>query len=158
MLRTTDFLALLHSLGGVITEETNYGFLAQIQGILLDCEPCIHLGEGYELEGLPPGTCPLEFTGSVGGKLLRCTSWEAILWIIFTTLKKFHKVNGERKTFLVLFSPKSRLGKVQHNSYMNFIGITDINFVHVENDEYGGEKLADSIAKARTQIVQLVGR
>jgi FMN-dependent NADH-azoreductase len=36
------------------------------------------------------------------------------------------------------------------------MGITDITFIHVENDEYGGQKLADSIAAARTQIAQLV--
>jgi FMN-dependent NADH-azoreductase len=33
-----------------------------------------------------------------------------------------------------------------------FMGITDITFVHVENDEYGGQKLADSITNARTKI------
>jgi len=39
-----------------------------------------------------------------------------------------------------------------------FIGITDITFIDVENDESGGQKLADAIASARTQIAQLVGR
>lgn len=39
-----------------------------------------------------------------------------------------------------------------------FIGITDIDFVEVENDEYGGQKLADAITQARIQIAQLVGR
>ena len=39
-----------------------------------------------------------------------------------------------------------------------FIGITDITFVHVENDEFGGTSLAQSIAAARTQVAQLVGR
>uniref|UniRef100_A0A7C3PCL2 Uncharacterized protein n=1 Tax=Oscillatoriales cyanobacterium SpSt-418 TaxID=2282169 RepID=A0A7C3PCL2_9CYAN len=68
--RTTEFLALLHSRGGVITEQTFYGFLAEMQGILLDCEPCIRVGESYELEGLPPGSCPPEPTESLGGKLI----------------------------------------------------------------------------------------
>ncbi|MEM8808263.1 MAG: NAD(P)H-dependent oxidoreductase [Cyanobacteria bacterium P01_G01_bin.38] len=36
------------------------------------------------------------------------------------------------------------------------LGVTDITFVNVENDEYGGQKLADSIATARSQIAQLV--
>lgn len=36
------------------------------------------------------------------------------------------------------------------------MGITDITFVHVENDEYGGQKLAESIANARVQISELV--
>lgn len=39
-----------------------------------------------------------------------------------------------------------------------FIGITDITFIHVENDELGGTSLAQSIAAARTQVAQLVGR
>jgi len=33
---------------------------------------------------------------------------------------------------------------------------TDITFIHVENDEYGGQKLADSIANARAKIIELV--
>lgn len=38
------------------------------------------------------------------------------------------------------------------------IGITDITFVHAENDELGGPILAQLIANARTQIAELVGR
>jgi FMN-dependent NADH-azoreductase len=38
-----------------------------------------------------------------------------------------------------------------------FIGITDITFIDVENDESGGKKLADAIANARIQVTQLVG-
>jgi FMN-dependent NADH-azoreductase len=37
-----------------------------------------------------------------------------------------------------------------------FIGITDITFIEIENDEAGGQQLADAIAHARTQIAQLV--
>ena len=37
-----------------------------------------------------------------------------------------------------------------------FMGITDITFIHVENDEFGGHKLAESIAKARAKITELV--
>lgn len=36
-----------------------------------------------------------------------------------------------------------------------FIDITDITFVHVENDEYGEQKLAESIAHARIKIAEL---
>jgi FMN-dependent NADH-azoreductase len=47
-----------------------------------------------------------------------------------------------------------------HDPYLvtvfGFMGITDITFVHVENDEYGGQKLAESIATARTKIAKLV--
>ncbi|NEQ24098.1 MAG: FMN-dependent NADH-azoreductase, partial [Microcoleus sp. SIO2G3] len=38
-----------------------------------------------------------------------------------------------------------------------FIGITDITFIDVENDESGGQQLALAIAKARIQVAQLVG-
>lgn len=38
-----------------------------------------------------------------------------------------------------------------------FMGITDIMFIDVENDESGGQKLADAIAAARIQMAQLVG-
>lgn len=37
-----------------------------------------------------------------------------------------------------------------------FIGITNISFISVENDEFGGATLAESIAHARTKISQLV--
>lgn len=36
------------------------------------------------------------------------------------------------------------------------LGVTDITFVNLENDEYGGQKLADSIAAARAQVTQLI--
>ena len=36
------------------------------------------------------------------------------------------------------------------------LGVTDITFVNVENDEYGGKRLADSIAFARIQIAELI--
>jgi len=47
-----------------------------------------------------------------------------------------------------------------HDPYLvtvfGFMGITDITFIHVENDEYGGTKLAESIANARAKIAELV--
>ncbi|MDJ0632922.1 MAG: NAD(P)H-dependent oxidoreductase [Xenococcaceae cyanobacterium MO_188.B29] len=36
------------------------------------------------------------------------------------------------------------------------LGITDITFITVENDEYGGQKLTDSLAAARSRISELV--
>jgi FMN-dependent NADH-azoreductase len=41
-------------------------------------------------------------------------------------------------------------------SLFGFLGITDITFIDIENDELGGQKLADAIASALTQITQLV--
>lgn len=58
------------------------------------------------------------------------------------------------------FQPGGRYEKMNHHdpylvTVFEFMGITDITFVHVENDEYGGQKLAESIAKARTKIADL---
>lgn len=39
-----------------------------------------------------------------------------------------------------------------------FLGITDITFVEMENDELGGEGLAEALTNARTQIAELVKR
>lgn len=59
------------------------------------------------------------------------------------------------------FQPGGRYEQMNyHDPYLTtvfgFIGITDIAFIHVENDEYGGQKLAESIAKAQAQIASLV--
>lgn len=81
--RRAEFTALLASLGGGAIEETQYGFLIPLEGILLDAEPCVRTGEAYELEGLPPGSCPWDKQGSLEGQPVRCVSWEAILWDYF---------------------------------------------------------------------------
>jgi FMN-dependent NADH-azoreductase len=59
------------------------------------------------------------------------------------------------------FGPGERYGHMNHQDpYLRvafgFIGITDITFIHVENDEHSRESLAASIAAARTQVAQLV--
>ncbi len=58
------------------------------------------------------------------------------------------------------FQPGGRYESMNHHdpylvTVFGFMGITDITFVHVENNEYGGQKLAESIAKARTKIAEL---
>ena len=58
------------------------------------------------------------------------------------------------------FQPGGRYAQMNHHdpylvTVFGFMGITDITFVHVENDEYGGQKLAESIAQARTKIAEL---
>ena len=58
------------------------------------------------------------------------------------------------------FGPGDRYGHMNHQDpYLRvafgFIGITDITFVHVENDEHSSESLAKSIAAARSQIMDL---
>jgi FMN-dependent NADH-azoreductase len=59
------------------------------------------------------------------------------------------------------FEPGGRYEKMNHHdpfltTIFGFMGITDITFIHVENDEYGGQKLAESIANARAKIAELV--
>jgi FMN-dependent NADH-azoreductase len=59
------------------------------------------------------------------------------------------------------FQPGGRYAKMNHHdpyllTVFGFLGITDISFIHVETDEYGGQKLAESIANARSKITQLV--
>lgn len=59
------------------------------------------------------------------------------------------------------FQPGGQYEKMNfHDPYLvtvfGFMGITDITFIHVENDEYGGQKLAESIARARDKITELV--
>jgi FMN-dependent NADH-azoreductase len=56
---------------------------------------------------------------------------------------------GERYEMLNYQDPYLR-------TVFGFIGITDVTFIHIENDESGGTGLAESIANARTQIAQLV--
>lgn len=59
------------------------------------------------------------------------------------------------------FQPGGRYGTMNHHdpylvTIFGFIGITDITFVHVENDDSGGQKLTESIANARHRITELV--
>jgi FMN-dependent NADH-azoreductase len=59
------------------------------------------------------------------------------------------------------FEPGERYGAMNHQdpylkTVFGFIGITDITFIRVENDEQGGNALATSIAQAQAQIAQLV--
>ena len=59
------------------------------------------------------------------------------------------------------FGPGERYGHMNHQDpYLRvafgFIGITDITFVHVQNDEHSSESLAASIAAAQAQVAQLV--
>jgi FMN-dependent NADH-azoreductase len=59
------------------------------------------------------------------------------------------------------FQPGGQYEKMNyHDPYLvtvfGFIGITDITFIHVETEEYGGQNLAESIANARAKITELV--
>lgn len=81
--RQTDFETLLMDLGARITERTDYGFLARLRGILLDCEPARWSGVAYEIDDAPEGSCPKDAGGALEGMPVHCNSWEAILWDYF---------------------------------------------------------------------------
>lgn len=81
--RREAFETLITALGGRVLEETGYGFLAELEGVLLDCEPAHWNGHAYEIEDTPPGSCPDAAEGRLDGLVLRCNSWEAILWDYF---------------------------------------------------------------------------
>jgi FMN-dependent NADH-azoreductase len=72
-----------------------------------------------------------------------------------------------KKMVMITARGDSGFGLGERNEKMNyqdpylrlifgFMGITDITFISVENDEFGGTSLAQSIAAARQQITQLV--
>lgn len=59
------------------------------------------------------------------------------------------------------FQPGGRYETMNHHdpylvTVFGFMGITDITFIHVEDDESGGQKLAESIGNARHKIAELV--
>ncbi|OKO35994.1 hypothetical protein AM416_003632 [Acinetobacter baumannii] len=70
-------------LGGRVTEELDYGFLAEIGDELLDCEPAWWADEAYEIAEAPQGSCPEAAEGVIAGRPVRCNSWEAIIWDYF---------------------------------------------------------------------------
>ncbi len=81
--REGEFLEILRNLGGGALKPTGYGFLMEVGEVLVDAEPCEKTDGGYELPGLPEGSCPPEAQGTLDGVALRCVSWEALLWDYF---------------------------------------------------------------------------
>lgn len=75
----------------------------------------------------------------------------------------------DKQMYIITARGDSGFGPGERNEKMNyqdpylrlifeFIGVTDITFIHVENDERGGVSLAESIANARSKITQLSRR
>jgi aminoglycoside 2''-adenylyltransferase len=113
--RKPEFISLLQSIGDGTIEETDYGFLMTLDGVLIDCEPCVRLGENYELEGLPVGTCPWEKQGNIAGEALRCTSWEAILWDYFYYLEEVPQSKWRSQDFESYALVRSSFGEAESN-------------------------------------------
>ncbi len=74
-----------------------------------------------------------------------------------------------KRMFIITARGGTGYGPGEHNAQLNyqdpylrtifgFIGVTDITFVSVEHDESGNQHLTESIAAARSQIAQLIGR
>ena len=98
--RTEEFKRLLDTFGCGTFEEMDYGFLVQVRDILLDCEPCVRQEGGYELEGVPAGSCPADKQGILAGIAVRCTSWEAILWEYLYYLDEVPQAEWRSKDFV----------------------------------------------------------
>lgn len=81
--REAAFLALLSGLGARDRQDTDYGFLFDVDGILLDCEPARWNGRAYVIDGAPGDACPDAPEGELAGMRLRCNSWAAIAWDYF---------------------------------------------------------------------------
>jgi FMN-dependent NADH-azoreductase len=74
-------------------------------------------------------------------------------------------VHGVRAVVIVAsgdagYEPGGRFERQNHvdpylRTLFGFIGIDDVTFVHVGNDEFGGERLARALAAARVAIAQL---
>lgn len=111
--RQAEFISLLQSFGSSAIEETDYGFLTTVDGVLVDCEPCVRIGDAYELEGLPPGTCPWEKQGSIAKEFLRCTSWEAILWDYFYYLEEVPQSSWRPDDFESYALARASFGKTE---------------------------------------------
>lgn len=70
--------SLLESLGYVVREWTDYGFILDRGDVELDMDKCIRTEDGYTFEEYPPNCCPLDPTGVVDGLAVRCTTWDAL--------------------------------------------------------------------------------
>lgn len=75
-------------------------------------------------------------------------------------------VHGKRMVVVVATGDAGyeRGGRYEHLNHVDpylrtifrFIGIADITFVHVGNDEFGGRRLAESLARARAKMREVV--
>lgn len=111
--QSNDFIALLCSLGVRIMEQTSYGFLAMLQEVMIDCEPCALANSGYELDGPPPGSCPKEKMGMLDGMQIRCISWEALLWDYFYYIEEVPQQKWRAKDFFNFHRVKASYGEAE---------------------------------------------
>jgi aminoglycoside 2''-adenylyltransferase len=116
--RRLDFEALLREFDAGPQEEMDYGFLASVRGVLLDCEPCELHGKRYELEGMPAGSCPFGKEGSIDGRPIRCVSWMALLWEYLYYAEEMPQAAWRPKDFEGFQHVRIRLGDATVQSQM----------------------------------------
>jgi len=59
---------------------------SRIEGVLLDCQPCVQRDGGHAIDGMPVGSCPDAKEGRVAATEVRCASWQTLLWDYFRHL------------------------------------------------------------------------
>lgn len=75
-------LELAHALGG------HREIDVRVEGVVLDCEPCVHRDGGRAVDGMPADSCPEAKEGRIAATALRCASWQALLWSYFDHLQR----------------------------------------------------------------------
>ena len=84
--RTAEFEHLLRGFAAEAPEPNGAGFLVRVEGVLLDCQPCVQRDGGHAIDGMPVGSCPDAKEGRVAATEVRCASWQTLLWDYFRHL------------------------------------------------------------------------
>ena len=69
-----------------VLEPNGAGFLVRVEGVLLDCQPCVRRDGGHAIDGMPVGSCPDAKEGWIAATEVRCASWQTLLWDYFRHL------------------------------------------------------------------------
>jgi aminoglycoside 2''-adenylyltransferase len=84
--RRAEFAHLLRGFAAGTAESNGDGFLVRVEGVLLDCQPCLHRDGGHAIDGMPAGSCPAVKEGRIVAIEVRCASWQTLLWAYFRHL------------------------------------------------------------------------
>jgi len=86
--RMGEFEHLLRGFAAEEPESHGAGFSVRVEGVVLDCEPCVHRDGGRAVDGMPADSCPEAKEGRIAATALRCASWQALLWSYFDHLQR----------------------------------------------------------------------
>ena len=84
--RMAEFEHLLRGFAAEAPEANGAGFLVRVEGVLLDCQPCVRRDGGHAIDGMPVGSCPDAKEGWIAATEVRCASWQTLLWDYFRHL------------------------------------------------------------------------